>query len=338
MTAREARADLLRMILGFQVSQAIHVAATLGLADHLACGPRSNAELAAATKTHPLSLYRLMRVLASVGVFHQDEEGRFVLTAVGEFLRGDVAGTHAPMAAMIGRPNFWQAWGDLLYAVRTGATAFDHVHGRNVWAYRAERPDEARVFDRAMASATERFAEAVFDVCDFSRFDSVVDVGGGDGTLLVKILAAHPGIRGCLFDQPHIVVRAAASIEAARLAGRCRTVGGDFFVGVPAGSDAYLLKWILHDWDDTASIDILRSCRRAMNAGSRLIVVEHMIGPHETFVHDTLMDVNMMVMTGGKVRSREEFAALFAEAGFRLVSVTPTATPLSVIEGAPKNA
>jgi SAM-dependent methyltransferase len=326
------------MILGFQVSQAIHVAATLGLADHLACGPRGNAELAAATKAHPLSLYRLMRVLASVGVFHQDEEGRFVLTAVGEFLRNDVAGTHAPMAEMIGRPNFWQAWGDLLYAVRTGATAFDHVHGRNVWAYRAERPDEARVFDRAMASATARFAEAVLDVCDFSGCDTVVDIGGGDGTFLAKILAEHPHIGGTVFDQPRSVARAAASIDAAGLAGRCRAVGGDFFVGVPAGGDAYLLKWILHDWDDTASIDILRSCRRAMSPGGRLIVVEHVIGPLDTFAHGALMDVNMMVMTGGRVRSRDEFAALFAEAGFRLVSVTPTATPLSVIEGAPDQA
>jgi hypothetical protein len=335
MSAQDARANLLRLINGFQASQAIHVAATLGLADLLGRGPRTASELAAQSGTHPAALYRLMRALAAIGVFKEDDDQRFALTAVGEFLRNEIAGTHAPMAQLVGRPNFWQAWGDLLYAVRSGATAFDHVHGSGVWEYRAKCPEEARIFDRAMAAGTERFAEAVVDVCDFGRFRHVVDIGGGDGVFLAKVLAAFPHLRGTLFDQPHVAARAASSLETYGFEGRCRAVGGNFFVGVPEGADAYLLKWILHDWDDTASIGILQSCRRAMRPTGMLLVVEHVIGPPNTSPDGTFMDLTMMVLTGGRERTREEFAALFAEAGFRLVSVTPTATPLSVIEGTP---
>jgi hypothetical protein len=338
VSAPEARADLLHLINGFQASQAIHVAATLGLADLLGSGAKTSSEIATCTKTHPDALYRLMRALAAIGVFHEDEQHRFALTAIGEFLRSDVSGTHAPMADLIGRPYFRQAWGDLIYTVRTGATAFNHVHGKGVWEYRSERPDEGQIFDRTMAAATERFAEAVLDVCDFSRFHHIVDVGGGDGMFLAKVLTAHSHIRGTLFDQPRVITRAAASIESVGLSGRCDVLGGNFFVGLPGGADADLLKWILHDWDDAASVDLLRSCRGAMNPASRLIVVEHVIGPPNTSREGNFMDLSMMVLTGGRERTRDEFVALFADAGFRLLSVTPTATPLSVIEGSPEQA
>jgi hypothetical protein len=334
MSANEARADLLHLINGFQASQAIHVAATLKLADLLGSGAKTTADIAGSTKTHPVSLYRLMRALAAIGVFHEDEEHRFALTAVGEFLRSDVSGTHAPMAELVGRPYFRQAWGDLIHTVRTGVTAFDHAHGKNVWEYRTERPDEERIFDRSMATATERFAEAVLDACDFGRFQHIVDVGGGDGMFLAKILAAHPRIHGTLFDQPHVITRAAASMDSLGFSGRCQGLGGNFFVNLPEGADAYLLKWILHDWDDKASIDILRSCRRAMKPASKLFIVEHVIGPPNTSREAKFMDLSMMVLTGGRERTRDEFAVLLADAGFRLLSVTPTVTPLSVIEGA----
>jgi hypothetical protein len=242
------------------------------------------------------------------------------------------------MAELVGRPYFRQAWDDLIGTVRTGMTAFDHVHGRDVWEYRAERPDEERIFNRTMGTATERFAEAVLDVCDFSRFHHIVDIGGGDGIFLAKLLAAHPSIRGTLFDQPQVISRGAASADSAAPSGRYHSIGGDFFVRVPEQADAYLLKWILHDWDDTASIDILRTCRRAMHPASRLLVVEHVIGPPNTSREGKFMDLSMMVLTGGRERTRDEFSALFAEAGFRLLSVTPTATPLSIIEGAPEQA
>ena len=196
------------------------------------------------TDTHAATLHRLLRALASIGIFHEGEDGRFALAATGEFLRCDIAGTHAPMAELVGRTNFWHAWGDLLHAVRTGSTAFDHVHGSTVWAYRAKHPEETSIFDRAMAAGTKQYAEAVIDVCDFGGFNNVVDVGGGDGMFLTKILSAHPGVRGTLFDQPHIIERAESSSAMREFAGRCRMIGGDFFAGIPDGGDAYLLKWI----------------------------------------------------------------------------------------------
>lgn len=325
------RTELVRLINGFQASQAIHVAATLGLADRLRDGPASAAEIARAAGAHPDALHRLMRVLAGIGVIQSAGADRFALTAMGELLRQDASGTCAPMAELFGRPNVWQAWGDLLHTVQTGATAFDHIHGCSVWEYRSRYPEEAGIFDRAMASGTERFAQAVLDVSDFGRFEHVVDVGGGDGIFLAKILERHPAVRGTLFDQPHVIARSGQ--PAPTFADRFQCIGGDFFRSVPEGADAYLLKWILHDWSDTASIDILRSCRRAMKRHGRLLVAEYVLdagnAPDSAF-----MDLTMMVMNGGRERTREEFSSIFAAAGFRLTSVTATATPLCLLEGA----
>jgi len=208
------------------------------------------------------------------------------------------------------------------------------MHGSTVWEYRARHPEETRAFDRAMAAGTERYAEAVLDTCDFSRFDHVVDVGGGDGIFLAKILARHPRVRGTLFDQPHVVGGAAAARLSGECAGRWQAIGGDFLAGVPGGGDAYLLKWVLHNWSDTAAVEILRSCRQAMRPGGRVLIVEHVIGPPNASPDGKFMDVTMMVMNGGRDRTRAEFASLLVAAGFRLVAVTPTSTPLSVIEGA----
>jgi hypothetical protein len=336
MTTHDFSADLSELLMGFRVSQAIHVAATLGLADLLAFGPKNIGELAEATDTHPPALYRLMRALASAGIFREDDHRRFELTPVGELLRSDVAGTHAPMAQLVGRPNYWQAWGDLLHAVRSGETAFNHMHGAGVWEYRASRAQEGEVFDRAMSARTEQLADAVLQACDFRRFAHIVDVGGGDGTLLAKILAAHPRIRGTLFDQPQTIARAESSLASLGLSTRCQAVGGNFFVSVPEGGDAYLLKWILHDWDDAAAVDILRACRRATKRGCRLLVFERLIGLPNTASEEKFADLNMLVMNGGRERTRDEIAALFDESGFRLVAVTPTSTPLFVIEGVPE--
>jgi hypothetical protein len=329
------RAGLTRLITGFQVSQAIHVAAMLRLADHLAGGARTAAELAALSGAHAGALHRLLRALASVGVLRERERGLFELTAVGAFLRSDVAGTHAPWAEMMGGPHVWQAWGDLLHAVRTGAPAFDHVHGCGVWEYRAGHPDANLVFDRAMASGTVRHAEAMIGAYDFGRFDHIVDIGGGDGMFLEKILAAYPHVHGTLLDQPHVAARAASRFAAGDVSARCAAVGGDFFASVPEGRDGYLLKWILHDWDDEACIRIMRSCRRAMKPDGRLLVVEHVIGPAGDSPEGPLLDLMMLVMTEGRERTKEEFARLLAAAGFRLVSLNPTSTLFSVMEAAP---
>jgi hypothetical protein len=274
-----------------------------------------------------------MRTLAAVGVFCESDEGTFSLTERGQYLRDDIAGTHAPMARLFGRPHYWQAWSGLLHSTRTGETGFDHVLGCGVWEYRRTHPEETGIFDRAMAAGTERYGESLLEAFDFSHFASLVDVGGGDGMLLAKILGAHPHMRGTLFDQPHVIARVA---RPSALAAPCDLRAGDFFAAVPDGADCYLLKWILHDWDDAASVAILRTVRRAMEPASQLLVVEHVVGPPNTAPEGKLLDLMMLVITGGRERTRDEFVALFASAGFRLTETVQTSTLLSVLVCVPE--
>jgi hypothetical protein len=330
-----ARTRLNELIVGFQASQAIHVAVTLGIADLLAAGPRSSSELAAATRAHADALYRVLRALAGLGVLHEDTERRFSLTPMGTQLRSDVDGGVGPFAALMYAPSLWQAWGDLPHAVRAGGTAFEHVHGASVWQYRVQHPEASALFDRAMAARTSQQAQAALRAYDFGRFAHVVDVGGGDGTLLGAILSAHPHVRGTLLDRPPTAARASASLAARGLGGRFVALGGSFFDSVPEGGDAYVLKYILHDWDDAEATAILRTCRRAMAPGALLIVLERVIGPPNTGALDKLSDLHMMAITGGRERTAEEFAGILGAAGFALKSIAPTASPLRVIEAAP---
>lgn len=310
-----------RMVEGYQVSQAIHVAATLGIADLLAGGSRTSEELAAETDTHPPALYRLMRALAGVGVLRELDAHRFELTALGEPLRSDVPDSLAGWAAFIGRPYYWQAWAALLHSVRTGENAFRQVHGTDVWTYRASRPDESAIFDRAMTSLSRRANAALLAAYDFGRFRTVVDVGGGNGALLAAVLAAHPAVQGVLFDQPHVVAGAAALLERAGVAGRCRSVGGSFFESVPEGADAYVLRAVLHDWDDASCGRILETVRRALGPGGRVLIVERVIEAPNQGRDAKLSDLNMLVGPGGRERTRDEFAALLASSGLRLEHV-----------------
>lgn len=330
-----SRDELFHLICGYQASQAVMTAASLGLADHLRCGARCSGDLATVTGTEPRSLYRLLRALAALGVLIEFEDGRFALTEVGTYLRSDIAGSHAHIARLFSRSNLWAAWGELLQSVKSATPAFDHVHGEDVWSYRTRNPEEGRLFDQAMGSGTSRSAEAVMEVTDFGRFEHIVDVGGGDGSFLAELLAAHSNLTATLFDQPQVIDAPSAMEARPEIARRCKGVAGDFFASVPESADAYLLKWILHDWDDEPAIRILRSCRCAMKAESTLILVEHLIGSDHGRTAAMLMDLNMMVVTGGKVRTRSEHARLFEEAGLRIVSVMPTTGPLWVIEAIP---
>lgn len=335
MIEQNPSVELTRLVNGYQVSQAIHVVATLGVADLLRDGPRTSDDLAAVANVHPRALYRVLRALAAVGVFHEGEGRSFSLTLMGEGLRSDATDPVGPWAAFMGRPYYWQAWAHLLHSVRTGENAFRHVHGADVWEYRAQHPEEGTIFDRAMTGLSRGVAGAVVSAYDFSRFGRVVDVGGGQGALLVAILAAHPGMRGVLFDQPHVVTRAEQVLREAGVGDRCEVVDGSFFKAVPGGGDAYLLKAILHDWDDAASSAILEACRRAMRPEARLLVLERVIAPPNESPDAKFSDLNMLVAPGGQERTSDEFAALFAATGFRLAAVVPTGTRLSVIEGAP---
>lgn len=326
--------ELRSLINGYQVSQAISVAATLGVADLLADGPRSSDDLARDTGADADALYRLLRALAGVGVLREEDGRRFALTELGEPLRSDVPGSLAGWAEFVGRPAVWQSWGALLHSVRTGENAFRHVHGADVWSWRAERPDESAAFDRAMASLTGGVNRALLDAYDFGRFGTVVDVGGGNGALLASLLGAFSTMRGILFDQPHVTASAREVLRAAGVADRCQVVSGSFFDGVPEGGDAYVLKVIVHDWEDPEAVAILQACRRAASDDAVLLLIERDLGGPNEAAAAKLSDLNMLVNPGGRERSVEEYAALFDAAGFRLVAATPTAVGLSVFEAA----
>jgi len=325
---------LRRLTTGYQVTQAIHVAAKLGLADLLADDPRTSDALAAATGTHPDALYRLLRALAGVGVFREEEGRRFALTDLGACLRSEASDSLAGWAAYVSEPYHWQAWGALEHSVRTGENAFRHVHGTDSWTFLARHPELSAGFDRAMTALSRQVAAAVLAAYDFGRFGTVVDVGGGNGALLAAILAGHPATRGMLFDQPHVVAGAPPVLAAAGVADRCEVVGGSFFEAVPAGGDAYVLKSILHDWEDEDCVRILRVCRRAMADGVALLAVERELGPPNASPDGKFSDLNMLVGPGGRERTPEEYAALFAAAGFRFVDFTPSAVGTGVFEGA----
>jgi SAM-dependent methyltransferase len=298
-----------RMLDGYRVSQALHVAARIGIADALAAGPRGAEDLARACDCHAGALYRLLRALAGVGVLHENA-GRFSLTELGEALRG--AAVAAP-AAFVGRPYHWDAWSHLEHSVRTGENAFRGRHGTDVWNYRAQHPEEGERFQRAMAAITGAVNEAVLDAYDFARFDTVVDVGGGHGAFLAALLERHQHVDGVLFDRPHVLARASGMPAAA--AARCRVVCGSFFEAVPPGGDAYVLKSVLHDWEDAEALAILRVCRRALAPGATLLVIERDLGAPNADPDAKLNDLNMLVVPGGRERTRGEYGALLVQAG-----------------------
>jgi SAM-dependent methyltransferase len=315
----------------FYTSQALYVAAKLDVAEHLAAGPRDGDDLAAALGVNAGALRRVLRLLVSAGVFVERDDGRFELTPVGAALR-----TMRPAALLFAGPGQWATWGDLLGTVKTGEPALQRVFGCGPFEYFATRPDEAAVFDQAMASFTTMTSLAVAAAYDFSGVRSVLDVGGGDGSLLIGILRAQPTLRGAVFDLPRVGERARARIGAAGLADRCEFLGGDFFATVPPGFDAYLIKHVIHDWDDEHATRILAAVRAALPAGGRVLLIEGLYPERiDTGLASraaTANDCNMMVATGGMQRTERQFRDLFAAAGLRLARIVPTAGMVSVLE------
>jgi hypothetical protein len=327
--------QLRHLLFGYRVSQAIGVAAALGIADVLSSGPRSAEELARATGANAPSLSRVLRLLASEGVFAETEDGRFALTPMAEALRSDVPGSLRPLAVFNSGEPYWRSWAHLAHAVRTGQPAFEHVHGMDFFSYYRQHPEEWALFDQMMAAQTAAVTRTVAAAYDFSWVRTVVDVGGGNGTLVLGLLAAHPHLHGIVFDQPAVAARAEEAIDAAGLADRCQAVGGDFFVAVPEGGEDYLLKYILHDWDDERCVAILRVCRHAMAADGRLLVIELLIPPGDSPSYAKSQDVNMLTNLGGRERTVEEYGTLFTAAGFALTETIPIQGELHLIEGAP---
>jgi hypothetical protein len=326
--------QLLQMIIGSWVSRSIYVAAKLRIADRLTDGPRPAEELAGEAGVAPRPLYRLLRALAGVGVFAQQADGRFRLNPLAEPLRGGGPDTLRALAVMVGEEQD-RCWDDLCETVRTGETAFERLYGRPVFDYLGEHPDQARTFDAAMTAFSGRSMRAVLDAYDLSGVGTLADVGGGLGTNLAAALGRYPALRGVLFDRPHVVARARPVLEAAGVAGRCAVEGGDFFQTAPRGADAYLLGHILHDWDDAKAGRILDALRRAMPAGARLLAVEYVLPEGDGQAFGKLLDLHMLAAIGGLERTEAEYRRLFADHGFRLTRVVPTAGDISVVEGVP---
>ena len=319
------------MITGYWLSQAIYAAAQFGIADLLAAGPCSVADLAQKTSTNPDALYRLLRALASVGIFAEGPSREFSLTPLAEPLQANVPGSKRALALMSGDEQF-HAWTEIVYSIQTGKKAFDKVFGKPIFDYLGEHLDKAQVFDAAMVGIHGRESNAVQKAYDFSGINTVVDIGGGNGSQLSALLQAHPTMRGILFDLPHVIERARAPLAGAGLAERCELVPGSFFENVPAGADAYFMRHIIHDWDDEKSLTILCNCHRAMPAHGRLLVVESVIPPGNEPFAGKFLDLVMLMIPGGKERTEDEYRALFAQAGFELNRIVPTGTEVSVIE------
>ena len=325
---------MLQIVGGFWAARAVCVAAKLGLADQLAAGPKTVEQLASATGTHAQSLYRLLRALASIECFREESPRRFASTPLGDTLRTGVAGTlRFPAIAILGQEHY-DAWGDVLHAVRTGQTAFDHHFGMGIWEYYKQHDEHAKNFDQAMTDFTHAIDAAIIEAYDFTGVKHLVDIGGGHGVLLCDIIEKNPTIRGTIFDQPYVAEGAKKSIAARGFADRITTAGGDFFESVPA-ADVYMMKFIIHDWDDEKSIKILSTVRKSITPGGRLLIIDSVIPQGNDPDFGKFMDLNMLVMTGGRERTEKEFAELLKAAAFRLTYVVPTNSAVSVVEAVP---
>ena len=325
-------AEMRRHITGFSVTIAISAVAELGIADHLSNGPMTASELARLGGVDEDLLRRVLRYLASEGVFEEQAGDLFALTERSHWLRSDVPGSLRPRAVYTGSATNWMAWSHLLQSLKSGTSAFQVTFGEELFDYLRHHPDAAARFNAFMAGQTAASVEAVLAAHDFTGVRELADIGGGRGALLAGVLRAHPGMRGILFDLPEAVATALPLLQNAGVADRCKLVGGDFFEAVPEGADLYALKFILHDWTDDQCVRILKNCRRAMAPGARILIVEHLVpddrGPHIA----KFMDINMLVHTHGRERTRQDFELLLAAAGLQLRHVAPTSIGLSMLE------
>lgn len=337
MTAPDPSIELMRLVTGAWAARLVHTAAEFGIADQLADRPCGVDFLAAQIGAHAPSLARLLRALSAIGVLHESDERLYSLTPLGVTLRSNVPGSMRAWVLLAFSDDQGTAWEALSHAVRTGDLAFRHIFGTDMWTRLAERPEAARLFDEAMQSLTQGANGRLITNYPFEKFGWIVDVGGGNGSLLLPVLERHPAMRATIFDLPHVAEAARSRIAAAGLCDRCEAVGGDAFVAVPAGADAYVLKGVIHDWEDKEALAILRTCRAAMSDGSNLLLIERIL-PEQIDPDDTLTrakfihDINMMVNPGGRERTEAEFRAMLSQAGLRLTRVLAMPGPLAVME------
>lgn len=333
-----------QLINGFQLSAAIGAVARLGVADVLAEGPASAADLAARLAVDALSLGRVLHVLAAAEVFEEMADGRFALTPLGELLRTDSPRSVRRAAIMWTDEWHWRPYGYLTEAIRSGEAGMRAAHGSSFWEYLADHPETAAAFNAVMSSASALRARALAQGYDFSKYECLVDVGGGEGSLVREVLRARPRLRAVVFDLPGVSEKARTLLTEEGLTERAEVVSGDFFREVPSGGDLYVLSWILHDWDDESAVRILKKCRSAMLADGRLLVIEMLLpstdelrSAESTHLEHMAkaMDLEMLVVVGGRERTQAEYEALLNKAGFEVARTLPLALPWSVIEGVP---
>ena len=335
-TPEQAAQLIFQLGTGYIASSALYIAVKLRIADKLANGPRTAAALASESGVQEDALYRVLRALASLGVFEETAARTFALTPAAELLRRDRPGSIYPMALWLADPFHFRVYAELMHSVETGQPAADKVVGKPVFEHFADEPELSAVFNDAMTSFSGAVAPAALKAYDFSGINTLVDVAGGHGEVLMTILRAHPQMRGVLFDIEHVIAGAKPRIAASGMSERIRTESGDFFKAVPAG-DGYIMKHIIHDWDDARSVAILKNIRSAMaSRDGRLILLDTVLQPGNQPDLGKLIDLEMLLLPGGRERTGEEFRALFAQAGFALTKIVPTESPLAVIEARPQ--
>jgi hypothetical protein len=320
------------MATGCWVSRLITTAAEFRIADHLAAGPRSAADLAETTRTNRRALHRFMRALASLGILRQNEDDTFALTPLGEALKTGAPGSARSTVLAMAGPWMWQAFGDFRHSLETGQTAMEKVFGMPIFDYLAQHPDQAAQFSEAMVGIHGQEPPAVAEAYDFSAFGSIVDVGGATGNMLAHILARYRRPRGVLFDRPHVVTEAPALLRARGVDDRVAIEHGNFFESVPAGGDAYILSHIIHDWNEDQCLTILGNCRKAMKPGAKLLIVESVLPEGNTPHFGKLLDMVMLAIPGGEERTATEYGTLLAAAGLRMTGVVPTKSDVSIVE------
>lgn len=335
VSAPETAEFLRRVFDDVELSYLVVVAAQLGIADLLASGPRPVGDLAATTGVDATSLDRVLRALAHRGLFRDDGDQRYSITQLAEPLRRDAVDSIRPQALWSGSEAYRRTWNDLAYSVRTGKPAFDHVYGKSFFDHLADDQALAKTFSDVMTSSTSDDGASIAAAHDFSGYRRIVDVGGGHGALLTAILDRYPGPVGVLFDIHDVLVTAHGAIDRYISGGRLETVAGDFSQRVPPGADAYLLKWVIHDWDDEAANRILTNCRMAMAPGGKVILVEVVVPQGSSCPEATRLDTTMLVFTGSRERTEREYMELLDRAGLTLLKITPTTTPFSLLEAIP---
>jgi len=328
-------AQLIQMGNACWISRMLYAAAKTGLADRLADGPRSAAEIAGPMRLHAPSLHRLMRALASLGVLSERDAGTFALTPLGEALKTGAPGSARATLITMAGDWAWGAWGKLMHSLETGKTGFEKAFGMPAFDYLAQNPEEASYFSEAMVGVHGAEPPAVAAAYDFSPFATVVDVGGATGNLLAAILSRHAKPRGVLFDRPHVVRDAPALLQKRGVADRVRIEAGDFFQTAPAGGDLYILSHVIHDWSEEQCLTILRHCREVVPRDGRLLLVEMVLPTGDAPHPGKLLDIAMLVLPGGQERTEPEYAALLAKAGFRFTRVVPTESSVGIVESVP---